>query len=295
MRVLKNDFVKYTHDEETPEDKEETGWKYLHGDVFRFPAFRSLFTAAVGSDTQLFTLTLFIFLLALVGVFYPYNRGALFTALAVIYALTSGIAGYTATSLHCQLEGTNWVRNLLLAGFLFCGPFFLTFRFLNTVAIAYKSMAALPFGIIVAIVLIWTLVTSPLLILGGIAGKNCNAEFQAPCRTAKYPREVPTLPWYRGAIPQMAMAGFLPFSAIYIERYYIFASVGSSYLHHIQHLGCRGPSVVVEVVPVWWFMVCLSVATACTTTMPDQICLVSCKHQFSLAIWHASAMDSSSC
>jgi hypothetical protein len=51
----------------------------------------------------------FIFILALVGVFYPYNRGALFTALVVIYALTSGIAGYTATSFYCQLEGTNWV------------------------------------------------------------------------------------------------------------------------------------------------------------------------------------------
>lgn len=54
----------------------------------------------------------FIFLLALVGVFYPYNRGALFTALVVIYALTSGIAGYTGASFYCQLEGTNWVRNL---------------------------------------------------------------------------------------------------------------------------------------------------------------------------------------
>jgi hypothetical protein len=48
-------------------------------------------------------------MLALVGVFYPYNRGALFTALVVIYALTSGIAGYTAASFYCQLEGNNWV------------------------------------------------------------------------------------------------------------------------------------------------------------------------------------------
>ena len=53
--------------------------------------------------------TVFIFLLAIVGVFYPYNRGALFTALVVIYALTSGIAGYVATSFYCQLEGRNWV------------------------------------------------------------------------------------------------------------------------------------------------------------------------------------------
>ena len=51
------------------------------------------------------------------------------------------------------------------------------------------------------------------------------AEFNAPVRTTKYPREVPPLPWYRKAPAQMLMAGFLPFSAIYIELYYIFASV----------------------------------------------------------------------
>ncbi|KAD7478561.1 hypothetical protein E3N88_01697 [Mikania micrantha] len=110
MRVLKNDFVKYAHDEEAADDQEETGWKYIHGDVFRYPMHKSLFAAALGSGTQLFALSLFIFILALVGVFYPYNRGALFTALVVIYALTSGIAGYTAASFYHQLEGTNWAE-----------------------------------------------------------------------------------------------------------------------------------------------------------------------------------------
>jgi hypothetical protein len=236
MRVLKNDFIKYAHDEESADDQEETGWKYIHGDVFRFPKTKSLFAAALGSGTQLFALTMFIFLLALVGVFYPYNRGALFTALVVIYALTSGIAGYAATSFYCQLEGTNWVRNLLLTGCLFCGPLFVTFCFLNTVAIAYSATAALPFGTIVVIVLIWILVTWPLLVLGGIAGKNSKIEFQAPCRTTKYPREIPELPWYRSTVPQMAMAGFLPFSAIYIELYYIFASVWGHRIYTIYSI-----------------------------------------------------------
>ncbi|KAL1091972.1 hypothetical protein V6Z11_D07G192400, partial [Gossypium hirsutum] len=236
MRVLKNDFVEYAHDEESADDQEETGWKYIHGDVFRYPKHKSLFSAALGSGTQLFTLTSFIFILALVGVFYPYNRGALFTALVVIYALTSLIAGYTAASFYCQLEGTNWVRNLLLTGSLSCGPLFVTFCFLNTVAIAYKATAALPFGTIVVIFLIWALVTSPLLILGGIAGKNTKAEFQAPCRTTIYPRVIPPLPWYQQTLPQMAMAGFLPFSAICIELYYIFASVWGHRIYTIDSI-----------------------------------------------------------
>ncbi|KAF5946620.1 hypothetical protein HYC85_016848 [Camellia sinensis] len=88
---------------------------------------------------------------------------------------------------------------------LFCGPLLFTFCLLNTVAIVNSATVALPFGTIVVIVLIWTLVTSPLLVLGGIAGKNNKVEFQAPVRTTKYPREIPPLPSYRGALPQMAM------------------------------------------------------------------------------------------
>eukprot|EP00243_Klebsormidium_subtile_P001828 TRINITY_DN1341_c0_g1_i1.p1 TRINITY_DN1341_c0_g1~~TRINITY_DN1341_c0_g1_i1.p1 ORF type:complete len:603 (-),score=198.88 TRINITY_DN1341_c0_g1_i1:363-2171(-) len=225
MRVLKNDFIKYSRDEETLEDQEETGWKYVHGDVFRFPKNKTLFAAVIGSGSQLLALTLCIFGLALVGVFYPYNRGALFTALVVLYALTSGVAGYVSASYYKQLEGTAWVRNIILTGCLFCGPLFLTFCFLNSVAWGSNSTAALPAGTIVIILLIWMLVTAPLLIIGGIAGKNNKAEFNAPVRTTKYPREIPPLPWYRSTVPQMAMAGFLPFSAIYIELYYIFASV----------------------------------------------------------------------
>ncbi|CAL5371521.1 unnamed protein product [Camellia sinensis] len=293
MRVLKNDFVKYAHDEEAADDQEETGWKYIHGDVFRFPKYKSLLAASIGSGTQLFTLTTFIFVLALVGVFYPYNRGALFTALVVIYALTSGIAGYTATSFYCQLEGRNW-------------PVFAT--------------AALPLGTIVVIFLIWTLVTSPLLVLGGIAGKNSKAEFQAPVRTTKYPREIPPLPWYRGTLPQMAMAGFLPFSAIYIELYYIFASVWGHRIYTIYSILFIVFVILLLVTAFitvaltyfqlaaedhqWWWrglsfvvdqLACSSVVIAYTTIMPDQICQVLCKPPFSLGTWLASAMVSFSC
>ncbi|KAH8491977.1 hypothetical protein H0E87_021537 [Populus deltoides] len=57
------------------------------------------------------------------------------------------------------------------------------------------------------------------------SGKNSKAEFQAPCRAAEYPREIPPLRWYRRTVRQMAIAGFLPFILVYTELYYIFASV----------------------------------------------------------------------
>ena len=70
------------------------------------------------------------------------------------------------------MGGTNWVRNVLLTTALFCGPLLVTFSFLNTVAIVYHSTAALPFGTICIIILIWALITLPLTVFGGIAGKN---------------------------------------------------------------------------------------------------------------------------
>ena len=117
------------------------------------------------------------------------------------------------------------MRNVIITCLIFCGPFLGAFAVNNTVAIAFRSTAALPFGTICVVILIWGLVTFPLTVLGAIAGKNAKSEFRPPCRTSKYPREVPPLPAYRAALPQMLMAGILPFSAVYIELYYIFASV----------------------------------------------------------------------
>mmetsp|Transcript_19467 Transcript_19467/g.31871 ORF Transcript_19467/g.31871 Transcript_19467/m.31871 type:complete len:596 (-) Transcript_19467:424-2211(-) len=226
MRVLKNDFIKYSKEGDEEDDVEETGWKLIHGDVFRFPARKSLFCGLVGVGAQLFFLVLALFFLALVGVFYPYrSRGALYTASVVLYALTSGISGYVSASLYRKMDGENWVHNILLNVFLFFGPLFVCFCFLNSVAWYNHATVALPFGTIVLILCLWCLVTFPLTVLGGIAGKNTAGPFDAPVRTNKVPREIPPVPWYRSGPAQMVMAGFLPFSAIYIELYYIFTSV----------------------------------------------------------------------
>ena len=59
-----------------------------------------------------------------------------------------------------------------------------------------------------------------------MAKNYASHDFNAPTRTTKVAREIPTeVEWYRGRPAQMLVAGFLPFSAIYIELHYIFASV----------------------------------------------------------------------
>nr|DAD28829.1 TPA_asm: hypothetical protein HUJ06_030297 [Nelumbo nucifera] len=213
------------------EDMQEVGWKHIHGDVFRFPPYTSLFCAVLGTGTQLLTLVFFVFVLVFLGVLYPYNRGALSSSLVIIYAITSLIGGYVASSFHAQLATTKWGKTLLLTGILYLGPVILTFSVLNTVAISYGATAALPFGTILVFILIWILVTVPLLTLGGMFGYVFRSEFQAPCATRSCPKEIPPLPWYSKTPSQMFLGGLLPFCAVFIELHYIYTSLWSHKIH----------------------------------------------------------------
>lgn len=73
---------------------------------------------------------------------------------------------------------------------------------------------------------IFLFVHFPMTVVGAVAGRTVTLEYKPPCRTNKVPREVPPVnAWYRHPFAQLFMAGFLPFSAIYIELHYIFASI----------------------------------------------------------------------
>nr|KJB55631.1 hypothetical protein B456_009G086000 [Gossypium raimondii] len=122
MRRLRNDLRTFSTGDE--EDDKEVGWKYIHGDVFRYPRNKSLFCAVMGVGTQLLTLVCSLFVLVCLGILYPYNRGTLCTALVILYSLTSVVAGYTTASFHCQFAETGWERSVLLAGIMYAGYLF---------------------------------------------------------------------------------------------------------------------------------------------------------------------------
>ena len=148
------------------------GWKYIHGDVFRLPKNINLLCAIIGSGCQILVLTLATFLLAMVGTYSPTNRGAIIASTILMYAFTASISGYVSGYYYKMFGGTQWNRNVLLTAFMFSGPMVGTFSVLNTIAIAYRSTQALPFGTIFLIIVLWALVTFPLTVLGGIMAKN---------------------------------------------------------------------------------------------------------------------------
>ncbi|KAJ1463256.1 hypothetical protein M885DRAFT_504871 [Pelagophyceae sp. CCMP2097] len=226
MRVLKNDFSRYMEVEEDEIGEEETGWKLINGDVFRFPDHVNLLAALVGAGAQLFFVTFALLLCAISGVFIPTKRGAILTAMITLYTVTAPVCGFVAGRLYRQLGGESWLLNAILSAIAFPLPLTFVFAWVNTVALAHGSSAALPAVAVVIITALYGLCAFPLTIFGAVVGRRVSEDLRVPCRTTRVPREIPAeMPWYRLPPAQMFMAGFLPFSAIYIELHYIFASV----------------------------------------------------------------------
>lgn len=231
MRVLKNDFTRYMREDEEHvavveegNGEDETGWKLLHGDVFRAPPHVSLFAAMLGAGTQLLCMVGLLLVLALLSVYTPTAKGGIATAAIILYSLTAGAGGFVAGKMYKQFGGRQWVWNTLLTASLFPGPTFVVFLILNSAAWQRGATQALPIGTILILIALNLLVTLPLTVLGAIVGKS-STPYVEPCRTTKAPRQIPSAPWFRQMPAQMFVAGFLPFSAIYIETHHIFSSV----------------------------------------------------------------------
>lgn len=58
IRTLRRDIARYNADDGIDEAIEETGWKLVHGDVFRPPRNSRLFAAVIGSGIQIFLMAL---------------------------------------------------------------------------------------------------------------------------------------------------------------------------------------------------------------------------------------------
>jgi len=209
-------------------DPDEYGWKIIHSDVFRFPQNKMLFCAVLGVGSQLICMATTIIVLALIGLLGTHRHGAVNAASCFLYALTSFVSGFVACRFFKQMgEGFRWVQCVHLTSCLFAVPFFVLWGFQNAVAWIYNSTQALPITTVILMMAVWLFVGYPLTILGGIFGKNYSGDFDAPCRSKNIPREIPDSRWYRSWFMHYVIGGFLPFSAISVELYYLFATLWS--------------------------------------------------------------------
>ncbi|KAI0494425.1 hypothetical protein KFK09_024559 [Dendrobium nobile] len=237
MRTLRNDYAKYAREDDDLETlerdaSEESGWKLVHGDVFRPPRNLVLLSALVGTGSQLALLILLVILLAIVGMLYV-GRGAIHTTFILCYAFTSFISGYVSGGLYSRNGGKNWIKSMILTASLF--PF-LCFGIgfaLNTIAIFYRSLAAIPFGTMVVVFVIWAFISFPLALLGTVVGRNWSGAPSNPCRVKTIPRPIPEKKWYLTPSIVSLMGGLLPFGSIFIEMYFVFTSFWNYKVYYV--------------------------------------------------------------
>lgn len=249
LRTLRNDFARYSKDEELDVEGmnvigEDSGWKQVHGDVFRAPDNLVLFSSVVGTGWQLVTLVVGVILYAMLGPFLHGNmyedRGEMVSTLIVCYALSSAVAGYTSGSFYRQYFPTarselnsEWQKTMICTVLLFPVLVLSVTMVLNTIARGYESMSAIPFSVMVKIVAIWAFVSLPLSVVGTILGRHWSSKYEAPCRVNSIPRPIPPAPWYCNPVFVIPLAGVLPFGSIFIEMYFIFTAFWSYKFYYV--------------------------------------------------------------
>ncbi|XP_027931954.1 transmembrane 9 superfamily member 1 [Vigna unguiculata] len=237
MRTLRNDYAKYAREDDDLETlerdvSEESGWKLVHGDVFRPPRSLVILSAVVGTGAQLALLVLLVILLAIVGMLYV-GRGAIVTTFIVCYALTSFISGYVSGGMYSRNGGKSWIKSMILTASLFPFMCFGIGFILNTVAIFYGSLAAIPFGTMVVVFVIWAFISFPLALLGTVVGRNWSGAPNNPCRVKTIPRPIPEKKWYLTPSVVSLMGGLLPFGSIFIEMYFVFTSFWNYKVYYV--------------------------------------------------------------
>ncbi|WZY97463.1 hypothetical protein YC2023_069792 [Brassica napus] len=237
MRTLRNDYAKYAREDDDLESlerdvNEESGWKLVHGDVFRPPFSLVLLSAVVGTGAQLALLILLVILMAIVGTLYV-GRGAIVTTFIVCYALTSFVSGYVSGGMYSRSGGKHWIKCMVLTASLFPFLCFGIGFILNTIAIFYGSLAAIPFGTMVVVFVIWGFISFPLALLGTVVGRNWSGAPNNPCRVKTIPRPIPEKKWYLTPSVVSLMGGLLPFGSIFIEMYFVFTSFWNYKVYYV--------------------------------------------------------------
>eukprot|EP00640_Fibrocapsa_japonica_P000947 CAMPEP_0113938088 /NCGR_PEP_ID=MMETSP1339-20121228/4497_1 /TAXON_ID=94617 /ORGANISM="Fibrocapsa japonica" /LENGTH=647 /DNA_ID=CAMNT_0000941025 /DNA_START=137 /DNA_END=2080 /DNA_ORIENTATION=+ /assembly_acc=CAM_ASM_000762 len=232
VRALRRDIAEYN--ETSLEDaKEETGWKLVHGDVFRPPRQMPMLLSALhGTGVQLLGMAAILLTFALLGFLSPANRGSLLTAFVLLFVFLGSVAGYYSARLYKMFRGTDFKNNTMLTALLFPGTCFGIFFVIDIFLWQADSTGAVPFGTLFTLLVLWLGVSTPLVVVGSYCGYRRETS-QHPVRTNSIPRQIPPQAWYMHPAVSFFLAGVLPFGAVSVELFFIMSAL---WLHQIYYI-----------------------------------------------------------
>eukprot|EP00921_Rhytidocystis_pertsovi_P006458 GHVQ01011019.1.p1 GENE.GHVQ01011019.1~~GHVQ01011019.1.p1 ORF type:complete len:429 (-),score=35.83 GHVQ01011019.1:73-1359(-) len=124
LRTLLRDIARYNDMDNIEEAQEESGWKLVHGDVFRKPSYSKLLAVTSGTGVQILGMAIVTLVFAALGILSPKTRGALLQAMLFLYAVMGLPAGYVSSRFNKHFQGEDTTRSFhvtMLTSLLFPG------------------------------------------------------------------------------------------------------------------------------------------------------------------------------
>ncbi|GAX11113.1 hypothetical protein FisN_9Hh204 [Fistulifera solaris] len=233
IRTLKKDISAYNDVLLLEDGSEETGWKLIHGDVFRPPSTSPLaLSVLVGTGSQIgmaFFITLMAACLRLVN---PIKKGQFLTAILIVYVLCGSISGYVSARIYKFCDGKNWKMNTMLTAGALPGSLFGIFTVLNMLLGLRGASTAVSFLTLLGIFALWVCVSSPLVFVGSFFGYRAD-RVEIPSKVNQIARVIPDSPWYSTPPLSYFLGGILPFGSVCIELFFIMSAL---WLHQIYYV-----------------------------------------------------------
>ncbi|CAO3594751.1 unnamed protein product [Absidia cylindrospora] len=268
VKTLKKD-VSVSHDEIHDDFEDVIGWRLVHRDVFRRPAYGGLLASLIGTGIQLLLIALIVVGSVYREQLYLAKPGSLISFFIKLYIPSSCIAGYWSSRIYKVVHGKSWIFNtvltsLMLPGFITLGLFIQTLF-----AWSVQSSIAISFRGWLSLILLWGLLVVPLTLLGGYFGDRCE-RIEHPVRTTQMPRIIPNKRWYQQYNISILFGGIIPFAIMFIDFNELLKSSWQGELYiSISHLtlACLIMEVITSQVTVilvffqlcnedyhWWWM-----------------------------------------
>ena len=233
FRNIRRDIEIYNQRVTGEEFLDEFGWKQVCNDVFR-PVYynKMLLSSLIGTGIQLFSMLFFTLLLGSIGFMNPDRRSNIINYGLILFVFMGIPGGFISSKLYRHLGGKSWLKNALLTCILFPGICFGCYTLINFLLIIENSTAAVNFGDIFSLLVLWLCCSSPLVLMGSFFGVK-NKGIKVPCKVNALPTVVPPKPWYLKFKFLFFVLGFINFSTIFIELLYFMTSLWKNQIYFL--------------------------------------------------------------